>query len=95
MITTILLLTIVLIASIVVSYNLFKQVEAYEQLLESYESYMAQITELVEMSNKTIQQVDANGHFSSDDEVGDFFNTLKGIQTALNQFSIKNIGSEN
>ncbi len=95
MITAIIILSILCIILFVISVNLFRQVETYEQLLESYEEYMATITELIEKSNRTIQQVDANGHFSSDDEVGTFFEALKAIQTALNEFSVKNMTSEN
>lgn len=89
-----LLLIIIIGILLVVSFNLFRQVETYEQVLENYEDYMAQITELIEMSNKNIQQVDSSGHFSSDDEVGAFFEALKAIQTALNEFSVKNMTSE-
>lgn len=89
-----LLLIIIICILLVISLNLFRQVETYEQVLENYEDYMARITELVEMSNKNIQQVDASGHFSSDDEVGAFFETLKAIQTALNEFSVKQMASE-
>lgn len=95
MITAIIILCILCCVLLVVSINLFRQVETYEQVLESYEEYMARITELVEKSDRTIQQVDANGHFSSDDEVGTFFEALKAIQVALNEFSVKNMTSEN
>jgi hypothetical protein len=81
--------------SIMLNLNMFRQLEAYEQILESYEEYMAYITEVIEKSNVTINQVDSAGHFSSDDEVGGFFEALKAIQTALNEFSVKNMSSEN
>lgn len=95
MTTLLIILSIICIFLFVISLNLFKRVETYEQLLESYEDYMLGITELIDEANKTIQQVDANGHFSSDDEVGFFFEALKAIQTALNEFSVKNMTSEN
>lgn len=91
---TILLLLVLLSISLIINLNLFRQAETYEQVLEKYEDYMAQLTELIENSNRNIQQVDANGHFSSDDEVGAFFEALKAIQTALNEFSVKNMTSE-
>ncbi len=94
MIEAILILSTICIILIAISINLFRQVETYEELLENYEEYMATITELIEKSNQTIQQVDANGHFSSDDEVGTFFEALKAIQAALNEFSVKNMTSK-
>lgn len=95
MMTAIVILSILFCILLAISINLFKQVEVYEQVLENYEEYMAQITELIEKSDITIKQVDSNGHFSSDDEVGDFFEALKAIQLALNKFSVKNMTSEN
>jgi len=95
MITTIIILCILCSILLVVSINLFRQLETYEQVLENYEEYIARITELIDKSNTTIKQVDANGHFSSDDEVGTFFEALQAIQTALNEFSVKNMTSEN
>jgi len=95
MITAIIILSLICIVLSIISLNLFRQVETYEQLSESYEEYIASITELIENANIVIKQVDANGHFSSDDEVGNFFEALKAIQTALNEFSVKNMTSEN
>lgn len=95
MIAAIVILSLICCILIVATVNLFKQVESYEQVLEGYEEYMAQITELIEKSNSSIKQVDQNGHFSSDDEVGTFFEALKAIQSALNKFSVKNMTSEN
>lgn len=94
MITAIIVLSIICIILLGISLNLFRQVETYEQLSESYEQYIAKITELIDSANIVIKQVDANGHFSSDDEVGNFFEALKAIQAALNEFSVKNMTSE-
>ena len=43
------------------------------------------------MSDKKLKEVDAKESFKSDDEVGFFFESIKQIQSILNQFNIKNL----
>jgi hypothetical protein len=54
-------------------------------------TYLNKLSDLIEESDKRISEVDRKGSFSSDDEVGFFFEQIKSIQTLLSVFIIKNI----
>jgi hypothetical protein len=54
-------------------------------------SYLNKVSDIIEMSDKKLKEVDAKESFKSDDEVGFFFESIKQIQSVLNQFNIKNL----
>lgn len=62
-----------------------------EQALKAYEGYIVELSNLIEKSNKHIEEVDSNGHFRTDDEVEVFFTTLKDIQQVLNNFALSTL----
>ena len=41
--------------------------------------------------DKKLKEIDARGTFSSDDEVGFFFQSIKQLQETLNGFNVKNL----
>ena len=43
------------------------------------------------MEGSKLKEVDTRESFKSDDEVGFFFESIKQIQSVLNQFNIKNL----
>jgi len=57
--------------------------------VELYEKYITSIDTLIQLSHQKIKEVDAKGSYSSDDEVGFFFQTLKSIQLELDKFQIQ------
>jgi hypothetical protein len=73
------------------TFNLLKKNERQEDILSSYMVYLNKISEIIEMSDQKLKEVDARGHFQADDEVGFFFQSVKQIQEALNNFKIKNL----
>jgi hypothetical protein len=73
------------------TFNLLKKNERQEDILSGYMIYLNKISEIIEMSDKKLKEVDARGHFQSDDEVGFFFQSVKQIQEVLNNFKIKNL----
>ena len=78
---------IILIMSYVI-YNLYtKNVKLEDALLKREELFIA-MSDLIKSSEKKLKDVDRLGAFKSDDEVGFFFETLKGIQEQLNEFKI-------
>lgn len=89
------LLLIILLLSVVVlgytTFNLLKKNEKQEDILAGYMTYLNKISDIIEMSDKKMMEVDAKGSFKSDDEVGFFFQQIQSIQTILNSFIIKNI----
>tara|TARA_Y100000310_G_C20095385_1_gene540231 strand:- start:18 stop:272 length:255 start_codon:yes stop_codon:yes gene_type:complete len=67
-----------------ISYILFlclRRINIYENLLE-------QIYNTIEYANERMRIVDASEHYSSDDEVGFFFEELKKIQDILAQIFV-------
>jgi hypothetical protein len=73
------------------TYNLLKKNEKQEDILANYMTYLNKISDIIDFSDKKMQEVDAKGSFKSDDEVGFFFEQIKSIQSILNSFNIKNL----
>ena len=51
--------------------------------INQYEDFIIQIQQMIEYSTERMKQVDANGHYESDDETGFFFQQLKDLQILL------------
>jgi hypothetical protein len=88
-------LVIILVLAVVVlgftTFNLLKKNEKQEDILASYLTYLNKISDIIDMSDKKIHEIDVKGSFESDDEVGFFFTNIKMIQDVLNQFRVKNL----
>ena len=52
--------------------------------INQYESLIIEIQRIIEFATTKMKQVDAKGHYESDDETGFFFQQLKDIQELLN-----------
>ena len=72
---TILFFLISVGSSIVVYFSL-KRINQYEGLI-------IEIQNIIEFATTKMKQVDANGHYESDDETGFFFQQLKELQELL------------
>ena len=51
--------------------------------INQYENFIVKIQQMIEYSTKRMKQVDAQGHYESDDETGFFFKQLKELQLLL------------
>lgn len=78
------------------TFNLLKKTERYEDELNkrqdaiiSYQEYINGLGSTVEFMNKRIKEIDAKGTFSSDDEVGFFFDRLKMLNDMLRPYNVK------
>lgn len=78
------------------TFNLLRKVERYEDELNkrqdaiiSYQEYINGLGSTVEFMNKRIKEIDAKGTFSSDDEVGFFFDRLKLLNDMLKPYNVK------
>ena len=98
MITLILILGVLVVILGYTTFNLLKKNEKQEDalntqatILASYLSYLNKISDIIEFSDKKLREVDHKGSFKSDDEVGFFFEEIKQIQEALNQFKVRNL----
>lgn len=65
------------------SYNLVKKNEKAEDILLSHESYIQEINYVIEFIDVRLKELDAKGTFSSDDEIGFFFDRVKMLKELL------------
>ena len=93
-IISILLLLVVVLGF--TTFNLLRKTERYEDELNrrqdaiiSYQEYINGLGSTVEFVNKRIKEIDAKGTFSSDDEVGFFFDRLKMLNDMLKPYNVK------
>ena len=52
--------------------------------INQYEGFIIELQNIIEFATTKMKQVDAKGHYESDDETGFFFQQLKEIQELLN-----------
>ena len=52
--------------------------------INQYEGLIIEIQRIIEFAPTKMKQVDAKGHYESDDETGFFFQQLKELQELLN-----------
>ena len=84
MIITIIILSLLLLASLFANYNLLKNYEQSEEYVENLETWVREFSKTITTMNQEINKIDKRGSFSSDDEVGYFFKELKKIISKLN-----------
>jgi hypothetical protein len=73
-----------------VIYNLYSKNVKLEQMVVNRDQTLRNLSDIINESDRVLKEVDRLGAFKSDDEIGFFFNTVKAIQTTLNEFSINN-----
>ena len=56
---------------------------------EELEDFITKQSEAIDQCNHRLKQIDDKGSFISDDEIGWFFNEVKKIQEALNEFRLR------
>jgi precorrin-6x reductase len=89
MIVTIIILSVVVVTLGYTTFNLLRKNEKQEDILAGYLDYLDKISRVIEVSDKKMKEIDARGTFSSDDEVGFFFQQIKGLQDILNEFRLE------
>lgn len=76
-------------------YNLIKKVENYEDIVQDQVQYLQNISKTIAESKKYLEGLDAKGVFQSDDEVGEFFRSMKEVQAELDRYMLpQNYGEE-
>jgi hypothetical protein len=66
--------------------NLLIKNEKSEDIIVSQREFINEFQESIEDADKKLQELDVRGSFSSDDEIGWFFNEIKKLQNALSRF---------
>jgi hypothetical protein len=80
MILAIVLLSILVVILGFTTYNLLKKNEAQEDILSSYMTYLNKISDIIDVSNKNLREIDSKGSFEADDEIGWFFKNIKMLK---------------
>ena len=91
MITAIIILSVIVIALGYTTYNLLRKFEKQEDILASYLEYLDKLSRVIEVSDEKLKEIDSRGTFESDDEVGFFFQQIKGLQDILNDFQLRKL----
>jgi hypothetical protein len=98
MITLSIILGVLVVILGFTTFNLLKKIEKQEdiitlrdEILISYQVYLNKISDIIELSDKKLKEIDHKGSFESDDEIGFFFQSVKQLQETLNVFKIKNL----
>jgi len=71
------------------TWNLLKKLEKLEDTVQNQQKYVEDISNVLEDSSKRLREIDSKVSFSSDDEVGFFFENLKQIQSVLDAYILK------
>ena len=92
MITTIVILSILLLASVFVNINQLRKQEAQSDYIEElensnteYYTFFQKLKTQIGESNSKLKQIDRLGSFESDDETGFAFKELRDIYDDLNR----------
>lgn len=91
MLVAIIILLILVVVLGFTTLNLLRKNEKQEDILTGYLNYLDQISRVIEVSDEKLKTIDSRGTFSSDDEVGFFFQAIKQLQGILNEFKLKKL----
>ena len=90
MITTIIIIALSVLVLILgyTTFNLMRKNEKAEDVINSYQTYIIDVTETIEFIDVRLKEIDEKGAFKSDDEIGFFFERIKLLNTTLKSFKI-------
>ncbi len=88
MIIAIVILSVVVVTLGYTTFNLLRKNEKAEDVINSYQVYIKEVSETVEIVDQRLNEIDQNGAFKSDDEIGFFFERVKVLNTALKSFKV-------
>lgn len=86
MLIALIILAVLVVTLGYITYNLLRKVEKQEDIIKEQDEYIKVIVEAIEYSNVRLKEVDEKGAFQGDDEIGWFFQNLKELQEALDQY---------
>jgi len=69
------------------TFNLMRKIEKYEDWSTSQQNYLEEVSSVITFIDERIQELDKKQSFSSDDEVGFFFERVKMLNDLLKGYS--------
>ena len=73
------------------TFNLLKKNEKQEDILIGYLEYLDNLSKIIEASDAKLKEIDRGGMFEKDDDVGMIFQSILQVQEILNDFTLKNV----
>ena len=89
MIIAIIILSVLVVTLGFTTINLLRKNEKQEDILVGYLDYLDKLSRVIEVADEKMKDIDSRGTFKSDDEVGFFFQQIKGLQDILNEFKLE------
>ena len=83
MIITIIILLILISVLGFTTWNLLRKLEKYEDVQEKYQKTYINLSKLIKVADIKLNELDTKQTFSSDDEIGWFFNYTKELQNEI------------
>ena len=77
-----------------VIYLMSEQIEQFEEVVQDYTDWMDRFVEQISIADQKMKAVDNRGSFSSDDEIGFAFKTVKECIEQLNQMGAITYGGQ-
>lgn len=87
MVTAIIVLSILLVASLYGTYNLLKKIETYEDIATTQADYIFSLSTIISEMDQKLSNPQLIEAFSSDDEIGWFFDDIRQVQDILNEYN--------
>ena len=69
--------------------NLLRKNEKMLEIIINQNSYIAEFSKQLDISDKRLNDIDSRGVFKGDDEIGWIFDQIKVIQTNLSRFKVQ------
>jgi len=91
MILLVIILSLLVVILGYTTFNLLRKNEKQEDILAGYMRYLNKISDIIQTSNRKLEEIDAKGSFKSDDEIGFFFQSILAIQDVFNSFDIRKL----
>jgi len=85
---------IILILGYVV-WNLLRKTEKLEDICSSQQKYLEKVSSVITFIDNRIQELDKDEAFSSDDEIGFFFQRVKMLNDLLKQYDLSYENNQN
>lgn len=90
----IIILSVIILTMGYVIWNLNRVVNAYEDTLNLYENWIETFASIVEKIDRDLDDLDNEGTFRSDDEIGYFFQSMYSILKRLENYKLIEPGEE-
>lgn len=76
------------LVSVYVVWNMLRKNEKQEDILVKYLTYLDSLSKTINYMDEKLTKLDIKGTFESDDEIGWFFQEVRGMQKGLTNFKL-------